>query len=151
MSEHSDFRSPSSELVPLPLVRALVALVAISLAITSWAVWTDRPLEATPPASPVVAERVLYITGDMAGAARVTDASGALVADLTPEDGGFVSGVWRVLQRERTNARVPLDGPVHLIGTENGRVAILDPSTGWRADLMGFGRDNAAAFAKLLP
>jgi hypothetical protein len=33
---------------------------------------------------------------------------------------------------------------------ENGRLSIHDPSTGWRADLMGFGADNAAAFAKLL-
>jgi hypothetical protein len=39
---------------------------------------------------------------------------------------------------------------VELMRHENGRFTISDPSTGWRADLMGFGRDNARAFAKLL-
>jgi hypothetical protein len=29
-------------------------------------------------------------------------------------------------------------------------MAITDPSTGWSADLMGFGADNASAFARLL-
>ena len=30
------------------------------------------------------------------------------------------------------------------------RLSIHDPTTDWRADLMGFGADNARAFAKLL-
>jgi hypothetical protein len=33
---------------------------------------------------------------------------------------------------------------------ENGRLGIADPATGWSADLMGFGLDNARAFARLL-
>jgi hypothetical protein len=33
---------------------------------------------------------------------------------------------------------------------ENNRLEIFDPSTGWGADLMGFGADNSAAFARLL-
>ncbi|ETX14988.1 pullulanase [Roseivivax halodurans JCM 10272] len=150
MTTNTDFRKPSEELVPVPLVRGLVALVVTSLAITSFAVWSDRPLEATPPQSPVVEERILFLSGDLSGAARVMDETGTVIADLSPEEGGFVSGVWRVLERKRTNARVPLDGPIRLVGTENGRVAIHDPSTGWSADLMGFGADNAAAFATLL-
>ncbi|ETW12356.1 PuhC protein [Roseivivax marinus] len=150
-TQNADFRGSSEDLVPLPLIRALCALVVFSLVTVSWAVLTDRPLDATPPDSRVVAERVLYLDGDLAGAARITEADGTLVADLAPEEGGFISGVARVLDRERTKARVPLDGPVRLIAMENGRVAILDPSTGWRADLMGFGADNAAAFARLLP
>ncbi|ETX29667.1 photosynthetic complex assembly protein PuhC [Roseivivax isoporae] len=144
------FRTEDKDLVPRALVRAMLAMVLASLALTTWAVWTDRPLEATPPESAAVLERTLYITGDMSGAARVLDADGTLIADMPPETGGFVSGVWRVLQRKRTNARVPLDGPVRLVASENGRIAIVDPSTGWRADLMGFGADNAAAFARLL-
>ena len=138
------------DLVPLPLVRAMSAMVIASLALASFAVWTDRPLEAMPPESPVAAERLLLLSGDMAGAAEVRDVDGALIADLSPKEGGFISGVWRVLVRERTKARQPLDGPVRLVRTENGRLAIFDPSTNWRADLMGFGADNAAAFAKLL-
>ena len=143
-------RHDANDLVPTALVRAMTALVLLILALTAVFVWSDRPLEATPPESEVRLERILYLAGDMSGAAQVRDATGAVVADYTPEEGGFISGVYRVLERERTNARKPLDGPVRLVAYENGRMAIFDPSTGWRADLMGFGADNAGAFARLL-
>ncbi|SLN58175.1 hypothetical protein ROJ8625_02934 [Roseivivax jejudonensis] len=143
-------KSTEAELVPLPLIRAMVAMVLASLAIASYAVWTDRPLEATPPAGPVVTARTITLEADMTGAARVMDADGRVIADLAPDEGGFVSGVARVIERERRNARLPLDAPVRLEAMDSGRIAIIDPSTGWRADLMGFGADNAAAFARLL-
>ena len=144
------FHAAEKELVPTMLVRTMFGLVMLCLILVSAHVWTGQPVKYTAPDSPVVLERVLYLDGDMTGAARVRDADGAMIADLSPEEGGFVSGVWRVLVRERTNARLPLDGPVTITGYENGRMAIFDPSTGWGADLMGFGQDNAAAFAKLL-
>lgn len=81
---------------------------------------------------------------------RVLDQNGTVIVDFGPEEGGFIAGVARVLERERTNARQPLDGPIRLVAYENSRMGIFDPSTGWRADLMGFGADNAAAFARLL-
>ena len=79
---------------------------------------------------------------------RLTD--GTLLAALSPEAGGFIAGMHRVILRERTKHRVALEGPVTLQAFENGRMAIHDPSTGWGADLMGFGADNAGAFARLL-
>lgn len=142
--------TPEEQVIPLLMVRAMFGLVICVLAIVTVAVLSGRPVTSTPPESPVTHMRVLYLDGDMSGAARVRAEDGTLIADLSPEEGGFVSGVWRVLQRERTKHRVALDGPVELMRHENGRFTISDPSTGWRADLMGFGRDNARAFAKLL-
>jgi len=98
----------------------------------------------------VVIEKVLYLEGNMSGSAQVFAEDKSLIAAYTPEEGGFLSGIWRVLQRERTNARVALDGPVIVRARENNRLEIFDPSTGWGADLMGFGADNSAAFARLL-
>lgn len=144
------YRSAQEELVPRILVRGLLGLVLACLAMVTVFVISDQPKESTPPQSAIAVQKVLYLEGAMSGAARVLAQDGTLIADLSPEEGGFVSGMWRVLQRERTKARVALDGPVTLTAFENGRVAILDPSTGWGADLMGFGQDNAAAFAKLL-
>ncbi|MDU8910962.1 photosynthetic complex assembly protein PuhC [Aestuariicoccus sp. MJ-SS9] len=138
------------ELVPRVLVRLMTSLVILCLIMVSAHVWTGQPKDAVPPKSDIVMERVLFLQGDMSGAARVLDANGSLIADLSPEEGGFLSGIWRVLQRERTKARVGLDGSIRVTAMENGRMAITDPSTGWSADLMGFGQDNAAAFAKLL-
>ena len=40
--------------------------------------------------------------------------------------------------------------PVKIIWRDNNRISIFDPVTNWQADLMGFGADNARAFAELL-
>ena len=143
-------RRHDRELVPRALLRAMAALALSVLMLVTYARLTDRPLIATPPESPVRISRDVLLAGDMSGAATVTALDGTMVADLTPEEGGFISGVWRVILRERTKHRVSLDGPVTLIGHENGRISIYDPSTEWSADLMGFGADNARAFARLL-
>lgn len=138
------------ELVPRIMMRMVLVLILSVLAIVGYARLTDRPLIATPPEAATVISRDVLLSGDMAGTATIRELDGTLIADLTPDEGGFISGVWRVILRERTKHRVALDGPVTLIRKENGRVSILDPSTGWSADLMGFGADNARAFARLL-
>lgn len=144
------FHTPEKELVPRALVRTMFGLVMLILILVSAHVWTGQPVKYTAPKADIAVEKTLFLQGAMSGAALVLDTHGSVIADLDPEEGGFVSGVWRVLQRERTKARVGLDGPVIVTAFENGRLAIFDPSTGWGADLMGFGQDNAAAFAKLL-
>ncbi len=138
------------ELVPRFLVRAMFALVMTCLIMVSVYRWMDGPVRYTPPDSPIVIEKTLFLEGAMSGAATVFAEDGTLIAEYTPEEGGFLSGIWRVLQRERTKARVDLNGPVIVRARENNRLEIFDPSTGWGADLMGFGADNSAAFARLL-
>jgi len=155
MSDTTHHRAPRihanrDELIPRLMLRAMFGLVLAVLVIVTLAVVTGRAPTSTPPESPVTHSRVLLLDGDMSGAATVRAADGSLIADLSAEEGGFVSGVYRVLVRERTKHRVALDGPVELMRHENGRVTIVDPSTGWKADLMGFGEDNARAFARLL-
>ncbi|MCG6884303.1 MAG: pullulanase [Silicimonas sp.] len=138
-------------MIPRALVRGVMALMLAALAITTYASVTDRPPVSTPPVAPVKAEASLILESDAAsGAATVWLSDGTLLADLDPEAGGFIAGVHRVILRERIKHRVALDGPVLLQAFENGRMAITDPATGWSADLMGFGADNAAAFARLL-
>ena len=143
-------RAARDDLVPRALVRALFILVMTCLALVTWATFTDRPLESTPPAGPILAERMIFLDGDMSGSARVLDETGTVIADLGPEEGGFVSGVKRVLDRERAKHNVPLDGPVALQLREGNRLSLTDPSTGWSAELMGFGITNTRAFARLL-
>ncbi len=150
MSDTPRIYTPQKDLVPRTMIRTMFGLVMVCLILVSAHVWTGQPRTSVPPASAVKMEKTLFLHGNMSGAARVLGADGTVVADLGPEKGGFVSGIWRVLQRERIKARVALDGPVVVQAFENGRMAITDPSTGWSADLMGFGQDNAAAFAKLL-
>lgn len=150
-AKHPTMKHPrDKELIPRIMMRMVLVLMLSVLTIVSYARLTDRPLIATPPEAETVNSREVLLSGDMSGTATIRELDGTVIADLTPDEGGFISGVWRVIQRERTKNRVPLDGPVTLIRKDNGRVSILDPSTGWSADLMGFGADNARAFARLL-
>lgn len=150
MPVHAYKTRPEVDLIPRFLGRSLTAVVLITLALATFASVTDRPLEATPPKEVFVAERSIILSGDMSGAATVLDTNGQVIAQLTPEQGGFISGVYRVLVRERTKNGVPLDGPLRLVRTESNRIAIYDDTTGWSADLMGFGLTNTRAFARLL-
>lgn len=138
------------ELVPRFMARAMLALCLSCLAVVTLATVTGRPLIATPPAGEVVMSREILLDGDMAGRATVRTPDGTVIADLTPEEGGFISGVYRVIHRERLKHGVSQDAPLTLLQRDTGRLEIQDPATGWRADLMGFGADNAGAFARLL-
>lgn len=143
-------RHKEDDLVPMFLVRAMFALVVVCLVLVSAARITGRPLEATPTDAPIIAEQAIYLSGDTSGAALVLDANGTVLADLPGEQGGFIAGVQRVIDRERNKSGVPLDGPVLLQLREGNRLSITDPSTGWSAELMGFGATNFRSFARLL-
>ncbi|WP_371227414.1 photosynthetic complex assembly protein PuhC [Roseovarius sp. 2305UL8-3] len=147
---HQPTKLDDKELIPRRMVQAMFGMVMVCLVIVTLARITDTPLIATPPEGAVVATRMIQLTVDTSGAAMVRDPDGALIADLTPEQGGFISGVGRVIERERLKNRMPLEGPVQIIWKDTGRISIHDPSTGWSADLMGFGADNAKAFAQLM-
>jgi putative photosynthetic complex assembly protein len=55
-----------------------------------------------------------------------------------------------VIDRERVVNGISGTPPVQVLRRDNGNIAILDPSTGMATELIGYGADNVAAFAKLL-
>jgi putative photosynthetic complex assembly protein len=83
---------------------------------------------------------------------------GVLVADgLTGEkltllygEQGFVRGALRALTRERYSRGIGSDKPFDLIARVDGRVTLMDPSTGQRVDLESFGPTNTAEFSRFL-
>ena len=138
------------DLVPRILVRAMFGLVALILLIVTIATLTGRPPEATPPDTPVIAERAIFLSGDASGAARVLDATGTVIADFPADKGGFVAGVERVIARTRAQANADPNAPVLLQLRQGNRLSLFDPATGWSAELMGFGATNTRTFARLL-
>jgi putative photosynthetic complex assembly protein len=138
------------EIISRRLLRAMGVLVALSLLLVTYARLTDRPLEAMPVDGQIIQERVIHIFADMSGAARILDESGSVIADLPSTKGGFVAGVWRAVVFERHKAGVDPDAPVRLMRFADGRLALRDEVGGGRYELIGFGTDNAAAFARLL-
>jgi putative photosynthetic complex assembly protein len=142
------------EMVPTILLRAMGVLVLCALFIATYATLTDRPLEAMPlmeGETGIVKSRAVILDADgMTGAARVLDANGTVIADFDPSQGGFVAGVQRVLKFEREKRGLGMEVPVRLVLFENGQLSLRDDATGWRAELVGFGAENARIFAGLL-
>uniref|UniRef100_UPI002FDA3FD7 photosynthetic complex assembly protein PuhC n=1 Tax=Yoonia sp. TaxID=2212373 RepID=UPI002FDA3FD7 len=71
-------------------------------------------------------------------------------ASSSDDLGGFIGVMGRVIDRERFKQNIAGNPPVQVVRRENGNVAILDDATGLRVELIGYGKDNVAAFAKLL-
>ena len=144
------YHARADELVPTILLRLMCALVLSVLALVTVATLSGRPLESTPPQTEVLKERAIILSGDTSGAARVLDQNGAVLATFDAEKGGFVAGIERVIYRERMKHGAPQFGPVLLQLREGNRLSLTDPTTGWSAELMGFGATNTRSFARLL-
>ncbi len=138
------------EMVPRVLLRAVALLLLAVLLMVSWARLTGQTPAAMPPDSKIVQERTLYLFGEMSGAVRVLDENGTMIADLPPNKGGFIAGVSRSLTLKRRQAGIDPGLPVRLVKFDDGHLGLRDDASGWRAELIGFGKDNTAAFARLL-
>lgn len=148
-SRHAE--APPSK-IPAVLLRAIVAVVLFTLALTIGA----RILGLEPAATPddtvgIVQERSIVVDGVLGGAALVTDGeTGAVIADLDATEAGFINGVMTALGRERMLHKIEGNPPVRIVQFADGRLGLRDPATGWRVELMGFGDDNRDAFLALL-
>ena len=132
-------------------LRLMFALVLAVLALVTVATLSGRPLESTPDYDrTVISERLIYLDGDMTGAATVRDVDGAVLHEFAPDKGGFISGIKRVIERERMKRGLPNEAPVLLQLREGNRLSLTDPETDWTAEPMGFGATNHRSFARLL-
>jgi len=138
------------EMVPRALVIAMFALMAASLAIVTFARVTDQPLRGVPAHSAIVQEIQITLIGARSGGVTVEDATGAEIASSARNNAGFIDVIWNSVTRERKVQGVAGNPPVRLVRRENGHTAIIDPSTDWSIELIGYGKDNTAAFARLL-
>jgi putative photosynthetic complex assembly protein len=149
---HAPIRERPKERIPKPLLYAMLAMVLASLALTSYARITGMEPRATPDdaATTVVRERMIQIMAHADASAQIYDSHGVLIADLGPDQAGFISGVHRALARERMLAKVEGNPPVRIVLFADGRLGLRDPFTGWRVELMSFGDTNRDAFLALL-
>ncbi len=149
----TQMRYRDREMVPRVLVRAMFGLMAASLLIVAYAQISGTPNTGVLQAAPVVQERSVLLTntGDRTGTYAVTDAqTGDLLAMSSDHLGGFYGVIGRVFERERLVHQVEGNPPVIVARRENGNIAILDASTGLDVELIGYGADNVAAFARLI-
>ena len=146
----SQMKLRDKEMVPRILVQAMFGLMLASLALVSFAVLTERPLTGVPTLEPIEAEVSVTLEMIDSGNVAVLDASGQTIARSDEDKSGFIGVIHRVMVRERMLNQAPLSAPVRVVRRENGIVAVLDTVTGWSIELVGYGQDNIAAFAKLV-
>lgn len=148
MKALADRPSPEREMIPRALLWAMLGLAVAALAITSFAVLTDRPPAGSPAPGKVLAQRELILEGRSAQAVTVYAADGTLIADM--DHGGFVTVIQNAIQRARTVARVEGNPPIRIVQYDNGRLVAEDPASGASIELYAFGNDNKAAVERLL-
>ncbi len=143
-------RKRDKEMVPTILVQAMFALMIGSLALVAYAQWADVPKVGVLEPSPVAESRDVTLVGDRSGKYEVLDERGTVIASTADPRAGFIGVIGRAIDREREVFGVDATGPITVARRENGNIAIIDPNTKMSIDLIGYGKDNVAAFANLL-
>ncbi len=140
------------EMVPKFLVQAMFGLMFASVALVGYASYTDMPKSGVVADSPIVNERMITLVGgrDRAAGVAVLDENGDQIAHSTLNKSGFVDVIWVSVARERVVKDITTNDPLRLVRRENGNVAVIDPATDWKIELVGYGVDNVAAFARLI-
>ncbi len=138
------------EMVPRFLVLAMFGLMGLSLALVTFAQLTDQPLRGVVPESAVTQSRQITLEGSRNTGVSVLDAQGTELARSDLNKSGFIDVIWVSISRARKINRIEGNPPLTLVRRENGHTAIIDPATNWSIELVGYGADNVAAFARLL-
>ena len=140
--------APERDMIPKPLLLAILALVVASLAIVGAAAISGRAHVGVPKVATIQAERSLILQGGGAQAVTVLATDGSVMMDLP--HGGFITVIQNGLERARTTAGIDQSLPVRIVKYDNGRLAVVDDASGWSAELGAFGSDNRAAFERLM-
>jgi putative photosynthetic complex assembly protein len=143
-------RHRDKEMVPRFLVQAMFGLMAATLALVAYAQWFDVPNRGVLIEAPVTKSLEVVMVGDRSGIYEVRTTDGQLIASSSDEKAGFIGVMGRVIDRERFVHDLTGNAPITVIRRENGNIAIVDDTTDLSVELIGYGKDNVAAFAKLL-
>lgn len=140
--------APMSSALPFPLLWMASLLLLVLLAV-GWARWQGVTVQFEE--APTVWQRELVFTDTPHGDVLVVDAAtGQPVARFEGEQ-GFLRGTLRALARERSRRAIGPESALHLLAKSDGRLILLDPSTGEKIGLEAFGPSNLAVFVRLQP
>ncbi len=146
----NQMKHANRDMVPKFLVQGMFALMFASLALVSYATITDRPVGSVVAHSDIAREITVTLDGSRSTGVAVLDENGKQFAHSTQNKAGFIDVIWISVKRERIVQGVDLNAPLRVVRRENGHVAVIDDTTGWKIELIGYGQDNVAAFARLI-
>lgn len=149
MSLSEQMKLRDRDMVPRALVRAMFALMAATVALVTYAQLSGHPDVGILDEAPVVQTREVTLVSFGLGGYDVME-GGVRIAGTDDYKGGFYGVIGRILDRRRMVHGADPSAPIKVVRRENGHVAILDPETDFSIELIGYGVDNIAAFARLL-
>lgn len=135
---------------PKPLLFGMGLMVVFSIVAAAFGRMTDIGTVRNPTTAPVSIRDISYLRAADETITIVDARSGEAIVTLAPEEGGFLRGSLRGIDRDRKLRGIALEQPWRLILWEDGALTLSDTVTGQRINLNGFGATNAAAFAALL-
>ena len=135
--------------IPPKVLIATGLLLTATLVLTAVSRITGVGRLKTPDADVVRTTEVRFRDAPN-GAVIVTHGDGRPLTELAPGTNGFIRGVVRSLARARRLDRIKEDPAFRITLWSDHRLTLSDPATQQSIDVTGFGRDNRAAFARLL-
>lgn len=141
MSQYLRSNSRSTVLVMLGIVSAALFI--------TWVIQQSQ-VSARDPGAPAKHTKQLRFEDRSDGSIAVFDYQTGRQIESIVGEAGFVRGALRTLAQERKRRDIDSKPPFELIARQDGRLTLLDPSTGRTIDLESFGAVNAHHFARLL-
>jgi putative photosynthetic complex assembly protein len=129
---------------PMAWIGVVLLAVLVAVGLARWS-----GLDPRTPDAPVQWQRNLHFADSPGGDVTVQDADTRETVARFSGEQGFLRSTLRALARERHRENIGPQAPFVLVGRTDGRLTLLDPSTGQRIDLEAFGPSNAAVFASL--
>jgi putative photosynthetic complex assembly protein len=146
----NQMKARDRDMVPRFLVIAMFSLMAASLALVAFARLTGMEPTATAALPEIVAERTVSFAGSRNSGIVMLDEDGTQIASSSVNKSGFIDVVWVAVMRERKVQQTDPTAPIRIVRRTGGRVDVIDDTTGWQLELIGYGKDNIAAFARLI-
>lgn len=143
-------RHRDKEMVPTFLVKGMFALMIGTVALVAYAQWADVPQQGVLIEAPIVDSVNVTLTGDRNGLYEVFDENGKVLVTSADYAMGFVGVIGRAVAHERAVRGITTNEPITVVRRENGNIAIIDESADMNVELIGYGKDNVAAFAQFL-
>lgn len=124
----------------------------MALAIVSAAIGRQQKLTAGPASQPpVVAQVSIRFDAQTDGSLLIRRLPDDRVIERLPSDGsGFMRGIHRSLNRDRLMRQLAPGAPYTLVRRANGRLAVIDPLSGERIELDGFGPSHSLHVGRLI-
>jgi putative photosynthetic complex assembly protein len=144
--------SDAHNTAPFPRSILIIAGTVVALTIMTAAIGRLTGAADSSPTAAAVASRELLFRDRPDGGVAIYDASdtSAPISIAAPETNGFLRATMRGLARQRIRQDASHDIPFRLTEWADGRLTLVDPTTGRRVEMEAFGMSNEEVFAKLL-